>query len=268
MERIGLIAGEGRLPAIFAKVAKGRGDTVIAFALKGVTDKGLTGHVDKIHWLDWGDLRKGLLLLATERLKKIILLGSLKKDLFFKQEDKLDNEAKKVLDRIKDKKDYAILNEVTGLFDKIGVKTIDVVEYLKDMIPSSKGTLTRREPEAREWEDINYGKTVAKELSRFDIGQTLAVKDKTVVALEAMEGTDETIKRAGLLSGGGFVVIKVARPNQDMRFDVPLAGLDTLKTVISSGGKVLALEEKKTILIDKDELVKLADENNISIVII
>lgn len=269
MARIGLVAGYGEIPVLFSKTAKKMGDTVIAFGVKGITNGELEGYVDKMHWLDWGSLKKGLLLLATERIERIVMLGNIKKDAFFKKDDneKLDDEAKKLLKEIGDKKDYAILNGVEKLLNSMGVKVIDPLSYLKDLVPS-KGLLTRRGPSSDEWQDINYGKEVARELARFDIGQTVAVKDKTVIALEGVEGTDETIKRAGGLVDGGFVVVKVARPNQDMRFDIPLVGLDTTKSLIEAKGNVLALEEKKMFLMDRDEAVRLADENNISIVVI
>jgi len=267
MARIGLIAGEGKLPMVFLRLAKANGDTVIAFGLKGVTDPELARYADKMHWLDWGSLQKGLLLLVTERIKKIILLGKLRKDIFFKEDKALDDKAKKMLDKLSDKKDYAILNEVDKLLKKVGVEVIDSTIYFKELIPS-KGTLTRRAPTESEWADINYGSDIAKKLSGFDIGQTMVIKDKTVIAVEAMEGTDATISRAGSLARTGFVVVKVARPDQDMRFDVPLVGLDTLKALIGSGGTVLALEEKKTLLMDREELINLADQNSISIVII
>jgi len=267
MSRIALVAGEGKLPIIFSKVAKAKGDTVIAFGLKGVTDENLAKEVDKIHWLEWGKWQKGLLLLAMERINNIIMLGKLKKEKFFNDDRELDKEARKMLDKLGDKKDYAILNEAAKYFGKIGIKVIDSTTYLTDLIPR-KGTLTKREPSKGEWLDIEYAKNVASKLSEFDIGQTVAVKDKTVIALEAMEGTDETILRAGKLIKNGFVVVKMARPNQDMRFDVPLVGPDTLMALKNCGANVLAMEEAKTLLMDKDEVIKLADENNISIVII
>ena len=267
MARIGLVAGEGKLPIVFAKVAKEKGDTVIAFGLKGVADENLGVHCAKIHWLEWGSLKKALVLLVTERIGKIVMLGKLNKEILFKNPEKLDDDAKKILEKMGDKKDYALLNEATKFLSKIGVEIIDSTTYLKDLIPQ-KGTLTQKEPAKNEWEDINYGKAVAKSLSGFDIGQTLIVKDKTVIAVEAMEGTDETIARAGHLVKGGFTVIKVARPDQDMRFDVPLVGLSTLEALINAGGNVLALEAGKTLLMDKEEIIKLADAKNISITII
>ena len=267
MARIGLIAGEGKLPLIFLRAAKEKGDTVIAFALKGVTDPELERHADKIHWIEWGKWQKGLLLLAMERIKKIVMLGKLKKESFFKDDRELDPEAKSLMEKLGDKKDYAILNEVTKAFGKLGMEVIDSTTYMKDLIPSV-GILTKTKPTPYQEEDINFAVRVAKELSRFDIGQTVAVKDKTVIAVEAMEGTDATIIRAGTLTRGGFIVVKMARPDQDMRFDVPLVGLSTLEAMIRSGGEILALESGKTLLMDKKEVISLADEKGIVITVV
>lgn len=267
MARIGLVAGYGRLPLIFAKEAKDKGDTVIGFGIKGITSDELESSVDKMHWVEWGRLEKALLLVATERIKKIIMLGKIGKDVVFKNEEKLDEKARKFMDSIKDKKDYSILKGVNDILRKFGVGVIDAAEYLSGLMPS-KGTMTMAEPAKNEWDDIEYGKAVAKDLAKFDIGQTVAVKDKTVIALEAAEGTDETIERAGRLVKNGFVVVKVARPDQDMRFDVPIVGADTIRSLIKAGGNVLALESKRTILIDKEEIIKSADQNKIAVVVI
>lgn len=269
MSRIGLLAGSGDLPLVFARAAKANGETVIALGIKGVTDPELEGCVDRMHWFSWGSLGKALLVLPVERIGKVIMLGKVKKDSFFKGDEAMDEEAMKVLSKVKDRKDYSILRGVSDLLGKFGVEVMSSVTYLDELLPS-KGVLTARRPSREESEDIEYGLTAAKELSKFDIGQTVVVKDKTVVALEAVEGTDETIKRAGILSKGkgGFVVVKVSRPDQDMRFDVPLVGPETVQAVIGAGGKVLAIEEKKTILMDREAAVKLADSGGISIVVI
>jgi hypothetical protein len=267
MARIGLLAGYGKLPILFSQVAKSRGDTVIAFALKGQAQQELAKYVDKIHWLEWGEYQKGLLLLAAERIRKVAMLGKISKEAFFKDDDKLDEKAKKVIEKIRDKKDYSILNEMGKVLGKIGIEVIDPTTYLSDLIPQ-KGILTKKGPSDSESDDINYGVKMAKELSGFDIGQTVVVKDKTVIAVEAIEGTDQTISRAGALTKGGFVVVKVARPNQDMRFDVPLVGLDTLKAIAEAKGSALALESGKMLLMDREALVNLADEKGISIVVI
>jgi len=131
-----------------------------------------------------------------------------------------------------------------------------------------KSVLTKRAPTKDEELDIEYGRKIASELARFDIGQTVIVKDKTIIALEAVEGTDDTIRRAGKLVGGGFSVVKMARPAQDARFDVPLVGPQTIKIIAQSAGTVLALEEKKTFLMNREEAVRIADESGISIIVI
>ena len=267
MPKIGLVAGEGSLPVIFAKIAKEKGDTVVVFGLKGVTSPELEAHVERVHWLDWGHLEKGLLLLAMERLKKIIMLGKLDKRLFFNNADKLDDKAKKIISKLGDNKDYALLNEARKFFGKLGVEVMDSTTYLKELIPS-RGILTKRHPTEEESADIKYGTEVAKSSSGFDIGQAVAVKNKTVIAVEAIEGTDEMIRRAGSLAKAGFVVVKTARPDQDMRFDVPLVGLSTVKTLADAGGTALALESGKMLLIEKAEVVRFADEKGIAIIVI
>ncbi len=266
MARIALVAGAGRLPVIFSDMAREKGDTVIAFCLKGVTDKELEKHVHKAHWFEWSELKKALFVLVTERIKSIIMLGKLKKEDLFRKSGSVGEEASKMIVK-SDKKDYSLLNETAKMLGKLGVEVIDSTTYLKEMIPQ-KGAITKRSPDGTEPEDIKCGREVAKALSGFDIGQTVAVKDKTVIAVEAAEGTDEAISRAGSLVKNGFVVVKVARPNQDMRFDVPLVGLDTVKSLAAAGATALALEAGKMLLIDKEEIIKLAEEKNISIIAI
>ncbi len=267
MSRIGLVAGYGDLPIIFAKEAMAKGETVIALGLKGVTSEELSKYVEKIHWFEWGDLKKALLLAVKERLHRIALLGKIEKEKLFKDSKKFDEEAKKVIKLSGGKKDYTILKEIANLVKTVGIEVIDPTPYLQELVPL-KGTLTKKKPTLAEKDDIEYGRSVAAQLARFDIGQTVVIKDKTVIALEAAEGTDETIKRAGSLAGGGFTVVKMARPDQDARFDIPLVGLDTVKTIVENKGAVLALEEKKTFLMDRVEAIRLADASGVSIVIV
>ncbi|MEI6863564.1 MAG: LpxI family protein, partial [Candidatus Omnitrophota bacterium] len=179
----------------------------------------------------------------------------------------MDTEARAVMGKIGDKKDLSILNGVANALKKVGVEVIDPTVYLKALVPS-KGVLTEHKPSDKEMDDVKYGLTIARELAKFDIGQTIVVKDKTIIAVEAAEGTDATISRAGSLVKDGFVVVKVARPDQDMRFDIPLIGPDTLSSIERAGGTVLALESDKTFLIDKEELVKRADLRHIAVVIV
>ena len=267
MARIGLVAGHGQLPLIFAKKAKERGDTVIALALKGVTSEELEKYVEKVYWFEWGDLKKALLLAVTQRLNKIALLGKINKEILFKHSGKLDEESKKIVRASGGKKDYAVLKGVANLVRTVGIEIIDPTPYLEELIPMP-GILTKAKPTKEELEDIEYGRKIASQLARLDIGQTIIIKDKTVIAIEAAEGTDETIRRAGGLVDGGFTVIKMARPAQDARFDVPLVGPDTIKAIIDNKGRVLALEEKKTFLMDKDEAIRIADGSNLVIAVI
>jgi len=267
MAKIGLVAGSGKLPIIFAESAKGKGETVIGFGIKGITDEGLEAKVDKMHWLAWGDLKKAMALLLLNRIGKIVLLGKIAKGEILNAKDALDEEAKAAVGKIGDRKDYAIFNGVAGALKKIGVEVLDSTVYFKDLIPQ-KGVITKRSPTKEESEDIKYGETIARQIAGFDIGQTVAVKNRTAIAIEAIEGTDGAIARAGGLVKGGFVVVKTARPDQDMRFDVPLIGPDTIRSAIKAGATAFALESGKTILMDKEELIKLADYNNLSVVII
>lgn len=267
MARIGLVAGHGELPLIFAKKAKEKGDTVIALGLKGSTSEELEKYVEKVYWFEWGDLKKAMLLAVTQRLRKIALLGKIKKEMLFKDSGKFDDESKKIIRSSGGKKDYNILKGVADLVKTVGIEIIDPTPYLEELIPM-KSILTKRSPTKEEELDIEYGRKIASDLAKFDIGQTVIVKDKTVIALEAVEGTDETIRRAGKLVDGGFTVVKMARPAQDARFDVPLVGPETVRTIVESGGKVLALEQKKTFLMSREEAIKVADESGLSIIII
>ncbi len=265
--KIGLVAGGGNLPILFARLAKAKGDRVVGLGLKGLTSKELEGLVDKMHWFEWGQFQKVLFALVTERITKIILLGTIKKTLVFRNEKELDEKAKGMLKELKDKNDYSIFDAVESALKKIGIELIDAEGYLGDLMPA-RGLLTKRAPNNREEKDIEAGSRIARELARFDAGQTVCVKDGCAVSLEGAEGTDEVIKSAGALSGGGFTVIKMARPDQDMRLDVPLVGIETLKAIVEAKGAALALEAKKTILIDREEIISLADKEGISIVII
>lgn len=267
MARIGLVAGYGELPLIFARKAKEKGDTVIALGLKGSTSEELEKYVEKVYWFEWGDLKKALLLAVTQRLRKIALLGKIKKEMLFKDSGKFDDESNKIIRSSGGKRDYNILKGVAGLVKTVGIEIIDPTPYLEELIPM-KSVLTKRAPTKEEELDIECGRKIALELARLDIGQTVIVKDKTVIAIEAVEGTDDAIRRAGKLVDGGFTVVKMARPAQDARFDVPLVGPQTVSTIVQNGGKVLALEQKKTFLMGREEAVKIADESGLSIIVI
>lgn len=266
MEKIGLIAGGGKLPVIFAQEARKKGEKVVAFAIKGMTSPELGEFCDKVHWLGVNQIPKFLLLLVAERLKKIAMLGKVDKSVIYKRLPK-KKEKLNLLEASKDKSDYGLLDKITREFEKRGVKVINGIEYLQNLFPP-KGVLTKKHPSKEDLLNISFGFKIAREMARLDVGQTVVVKDKTVISAEAMEGTDQTIERAAKICKEGFVVIKVSRPNQDMRWDVPVVGPDTVKLIVKNKGSALAFEEKKMFIVEKETCVKLADDHDISLVVI
>lgn len=266
MERIGLIAGGGKLPLIFAEEVRKKGIKVIGFALNGMTSPDFNRVCDKVHWFETSQAAKFLFMLVAERIRKAVMLGKVDKSVIYGKMEE-NQEILNTLKSVKDKSDYAVLDKITAVIEKTGVKIIDPVSYLSELLPR-KGVLTKKKPTDKELEDISFGIKTAKEMARMDIGQTIIVKDKSVIGVEAMEGTDRTIERAANICGEGFIVVKVSRPEQDMRWDVPVVGLETVRLVARNKGKVLVLEEKKMFLVDKSACVELADSSDISIVVV
>lgn len=266
MSKIGLVAGGGTLPLELIRSARQQGDKIVVFALKGSASEELNQEADKIHWINIGEYKKFAFLLVKEGVRKLILIGKVNKDIIY-QNDSGDKEYQDGLSGLENKKDYSILGEITKHLGRVGVEVIDGIKYLSHIITET-GVLTNTFPDPRVESDIEFGFSIAKKMAEMDIGQTIVIKDGSVVAVEAMEGTDATIERAREIAGSGCVMIKVSRPNQDMRWDVPTIGPDTLKALADNGFSALALESKKMFLIDKDEVKKIADEANIAIKVI
>ena len=266
MERIGLIAGKGKLPVIFARKARKKGVKVIGFAIKEMALPEFDAACDKAHRLSIKEVKKFLFLLVVERVKKIVMLGKIDKSIIYR-DIKKSEETLRVLADSKDKNDYSILGRITAELKKVGVEVISGLEYMGDFLPL-KGVLTRHKPSRAEYEDINFGFKIAKEIAGMDIGQTVVIKDRSVVSVEAMEGTNRAIERAATLCGEGFTVVKVSRPEQDMRWDVPVVGSETIKLIAENKGKTLAIEEKRMFLVEKEASINLANDNNISIVVV
>jgi DUF1009 family protein len=266
-DRIGLLAGEGQLPIIFADEARKKGTKVIAFAAKGIASTELDSHVDKIYWLDLSEVGKLPFLLLTGRVKNLVMIGKIPKSVFLKKDFSKSKEISSLLKDTENRQDDSILREVSKKAEKFGLKFIDPTSFLSALIPQ-KGTLTKRHPSDEEWHDIEFGKEMAIVLGKLDIGQAVAVKNKAVLSVEAIEGTDEMIKRAGKHSRGGVVVIKMIKPTQDTRFDIPTVGMETVNSMIEAKATVLAIEAGKTFFIDQKESIAKADEHSISIVAI
>ena len=267
IDRIGLLAGEGELPIIFSDEARKKGTKVIAFAAKGIASPQLNTHVDKIYWLDLSETKKLPLLFVANRVRNLVMIGKIPKGVFFKKDFSKSEEIRSFLKNTENRSDDSILRDVAKQAEKFGLTFMNPMGFLSDFIPQ-KGTFTKREPTEKEWEDIEFGKKMAIEIGKLDIGQTVAVRNKAVLAVETIEGTDETIKRAGRFSKGGIVVVKMIKPKQDPRFDIPTVGMRTIDSLIEAKASVLAIEAGKTFFIDREESVSKADGNGISIVAI
>lgn len=263
MGKIGLIAGGGLLPLEFLRSAKKRGDKVVVYAVKDITSPLLEKEADKIYWVKFGQYGKVVFLLLLERINRIVLLGKIKREVIHK-DTVYDRGGRDILKSLKNKKDYSILTEITKRLSKIGIKVIDPLDYLGHLL-QKKGVITEQVPSKELEEDMKFGYVTAKELAGLDIGQTIIVKDRTVVAAEAMEGTDATIERGRDIAGDGCVMIKVSRPDQDMRWDVPAVGPETIKHLARNNYSGLAIESGRMFLMEKERCMELAKEAGITI---
>ena len=263
-ERLGLIAGNGRFPIIFADNAKKLGYHVSAVAHEGETDPELANHVDRIHWIKIGQLNKLIKAFHDDQVHQAVMLGGIKKTHVFTTV-RPDFRALALAARLALWKDDDILREIAKELEKEGISICDSTFGLEGIL-ADEGPLTGREPSEKEWEDIRYGWEVAHDIGRLDIGQCVVVKDRVVVAVEAVEGTDEAIKRGGQLAKDGAVVVKRCKPQQDLRFDLPAIGPRTIEIMASVQASVLAIEAGRTIILDRDLMLKKAKLAGIAVV--
>ena len=265
INRIGLIAGNGRFPIIFSQAARKKGVEVIAIGINEETSKELEEFVDKIYWLGVGELEKLLKILKEENICSVVMAGQVKHRLLFDNNIKIDKKLQLLLGGLKNKKTDSIIGAVARLLGFAGIKVLSSITFLSEYLPG-KGVLTRILPDQRILKDIDFGRRIAKIVAGLDLGQSIVVKDRVVLAVESIEGTDEAIRRAERYGGEGIVVVKVTKPRQDMRFDVPVIGPDTIKLLQEVKAACLAIEAKKTLIIDKPETLRLAEEAGIVIV--
>lgn len=265
MEKIGLIAGNRKFPILFSQAAKKRNYYVVAVAIKGDTLAKLKKYVDKIYWLGLNEFSRLLEIFKNESITNVVMAGQISPRRLFSKEVEKNKEINDILTSIKDKKADTIFQAVAQKLKGSGFELLDSTFLLEEFLPK-KGTLTKRVPTFAEWEDIYFGLELAGEIAHLDIGQTVAVKNKAVIAVEALEGTDNLIKRAGRIAGGGITVAKVSKPTQDLRFDIPVIGLTTVKNLIKVKARCLAIEANKTLFIDREESIQLADKKEIAIV--
>ncbi len=265
MEKIGLIAGNRRFPICFAQAAKKKGVGIIAVAIKGDTSPLLAKCVDKIYWIGLNEFRRIFEIFKSEGITKIAMAGQISPRRLFSKEITRDEELRNMLESIKDKKADTIFGAIAAKLTASGFELIDSTLFLEELLPK-KGSITKTEPDFDTWEDIYFGFEIAKEIAFLDIGQAVAVRNKAIIAVEALEGTDNLIRRARQISRGGFSVVKVSKPRQDMRFDIPVVGLSTVKNLIKAKARCLAIEARKTLFIDQKPSIELADKKNLVIV--
>ncbi len=261
---IGLIAGDGRFPIIFAENVRRLGFTVSAIAHVGTTLPELESYVEHIHWLKIGQFGKALAALKQDGVGQAVMLGGIKKANVFTTL-RPDLRALAIFSRLKHWKDDAILRAVAGELEREGIEILDSTFGLQDIL-AEEGYLTSMKPSKKEVEDIQLGWKTLETLGALDIGQCVVVKNRVIVSVEAVEGTDEAITRGGKLGGKGGVVIKRTKPHQDLRFDLPAIGPQTIQTMVSVEATVLAIEAGRTVIIDREDVLSQANEAGISIV--
>ncbi|ROQ92228.1 UDP-2,3-diacylglucosamine diphosphatase LpxI domain-containing protein [Desulfosoma caldarium] len=261
---IGLIAGGGQFPLLFAEAAKEAGYQVVAVGFDGETDLALASHVHAFHLLKLGQLNKLIRIFHKAGITRVAMAGSINKTRLYAK-IRPDWRAFRLLASLRNKKDDHLLRSLAGELEKDGIRVEPSTLFLPGLL-APEGLLTRRHLNAREQRDVLFGWDMAKAVGHLDIGQCLVVKDQAVLAVEGMDGTDETIVRGGRLCRQGAVVIKVSKPIQDLRFDVPAVGLQTIETMRTVKARVLVVEAGKTLIFDREKVVEAADRYGMTIV--
>jgi DUF1009 family protein len=264
VKKLGLIAGNGKFPLLFAEEARREGYTVVAVAHRGETDAAIENIADEVSWVYVGQLGRIIETFRSAGVDQAVMAGGIKKVRLFSN-FRPDWRGTLFLAKMKSREDDALLRGIADELAADGIKILESTICLPHIM-ATEGVLSQRGPTAEEWKDIRLGFRMAKEIGRVGIGQTVVVRKQVVVAVEAVEGTDAAIRRGGALAQSGCVVVKVSKPQQDLRFDVPAAGVDTINTIYEARGTVLAMEAQKTILLEKEHLLRAADEHRISVV--
>jgi UDP-2,3-diacylglucosamine hydrolase len=262
--RIGVIAGNGRFPIIFSDNARKMGLQVSAVAHEGETDPELERHVDRIHWVKIGQLNKLINAFKGDGVRNVVMLGGIKKTHIYSNA-RPDFRVLALATKLVLWKDDDILRALAAELERDGITICESTFGLEGVLVT-EGTLTSRQPTKKEWIDIRYGWDVAKETGRLDIGQCVVIKDRVVVAVEAVEGTDEAIKRGGALAKDGAVVVKRSKPQQDLRFDLPAVGPRTIEVMQSVKASVLAVEAGRSVILDREQLISQAEEAGIAVI--
>lgn len=263
-EAIGLIAGNGRFPLLFAEAARTQGVDVIAVAHRGETPAEIEGLVRAVTWVRVGELGKIVRVFKRAGVRRAVMAGGIKKP---RQLGgfRPDLRGAAFIARTRSLKDDVLLRGVAAELERDGITVVESTLFLGALVPA-EGVLTKRAPTAREAEDVRFGLEVAKGIGRWDIGQSVVVKQGAVLAVEGIEGTDAAIRRGAELGHGDVVVVKVSKPTQDLRFDVPAIGPTTVDVLREVGARVLALEAGRSIIIDREAVIVAADQAGLALV--
>ncbi len=262
-KKIGLIAGKGKFPLLFAQAAKRQGLEVVVVAHRGETDPALEPLSHQCQWISVGQLGKLIRAFKQAGVTQAVMAGGVSRGRLFR-EFRPDFRALNLVRRVGAGHDDRLLRGLATELENEGITIVSPLLYLEDML-AQPGRLSRRQPTSQELQDIDYGFTIAKELGRLDLGQCVVVRRKVVTALEAIEGTDDTIRRGVRLAGPGAVVVKVGKPGQDLRFDLPAVGQGTIEAMREVEASVLAVEAGKTLIFDRDDMLALADKASIAV---
>ena len=260
----GLIAGNGDFPFLVLEGARSRGIEMAVIAIREEASPALEQAAKRFHWISLGELGRGIDLLHQEGVKRAVMAGQVKHNKIFSS-IRPDWRMAKLLFSLPSKNTDSLIGAVARVLEEEGIELVDSTKFLAPLLPP-EGVLTRRAPDENETADLAYGRRIAAQIAGLDLGQTVVIRDRACVAIEAMEGTDETIERAARIAGGErLVVVKVSKPRQDMRFDVPVIGVQTIATMRRAKATALGIDAGRTLLLDREGLVRAADEAGIAI---
>lgn len=263
---IGLVAGEGKLPELLARSAKEKGYKIFCLALSPEAQNRVVSHCEKVQVVAPGQLKHNYNLMKDAGVTDVVFIGKIPKLNLLQNLHKFDWWAVREVSKLPNLNDDTIQRAMGDFLDRNGMRVLSQSDFLRHLFPDF-GVMTKRQPTAGEYADIEFGFKLAKEISRLDIGQTVVVKDQMIIAIEAIEGTDEAIRRGVALSKGPVVVVKVAKENRDERFDTPTVGMSTLQAIVSQGnGGILAVEAGHTLIVDQKEMVDFAEEHGVAII--
>ena len=264
--KLGVIAGSGALPALLTQAAKHAGRPILVIGVTKDVDERLSSLTPEFYQIGVGQVKKIFDTLVEMDVKELAIIGKVSKDLLLNPM-RLDTKAIRMLGKLRNKGDSSIFEAVAQEIESMGIKVIDQRLYLGQLLPK-KGVITKRKLSREQERDVEYGMELAREIARLGIGQTVAVRDQIPLAIEAIEGTDETIRRGGRLCKGGAVVAKAARVDHDFRFDVPTVGPDTIDVLAESKAAVLAMESGKAFLLEPEQTIHKANRAKISLVVV